>query len=210
VGKLRPEAIVCAQVLQERGRSVRGIATELGVNESTVRYRLQRLRAQAADGRQDKPEACNPYAAIIESWMERQTTAPGRPESVRALYDLLVCHHGFTGGYKSVLRYVRRRKPPPLVRPVRRVETRPGLQAQVDWVQSRPLIIGEMGERPVRLQAFVMTLSHSRMWAVVWSVRQDMLPWLDCHNRAFAWLGGMPSSVRIDNLKTGVAQGAGP
>jgi hypothetical protein len=154
---------VCAQVLQERGRSVRDIATEQGVDESTVRYRLQRLRAQADDGRQDKPEACNHYAAIIESWMERQTTAPGRPESVRTLYDLLVCHHGFTGGYKSVLRYVRRRKPPPLVRPVRRVETRPGLQAQVDWVQSRPLIIG-----------------------------------------------GMPSSVRIDNLKIGVAQSAGP
>ena len=77
-------------------------------------------------------------------------------------------------------------------------------------MQSRPLIIGEIGEQPVRLLAFVMTLSHSRMWAVVWSVRQDMLPWLDCHNRAFAWLGGMPSSVRIDNLKTGVAQGAGP
>jgi hypothetical protein len=37
-----------------------------------------------------------------------------------------------------------------------------------------------------------------------------MLSWLDCNNRAFAWLVGMPSSVRIDNLKTGAAQGAGP
>lgn len=54
-----------------------------------------------------------------------------------------------------------------------------------------------------------MTLSHSRMWAVVWSVRQDLLSWLDCHNRALVWLGGVPASVRIDNLKTGVAEGAG-
>ncbi len=59
------------------------------------------------------------------------------------------------------------------------------------------------------LQASVMILSHSRMWEVVWSVRHDMLSWLDCHHRAFPWLSGVPSSVRIDNLKTGVAEGAG-
>jgi hypothetical protein len=109
----------------------------------------------------------------------------------------------------AVLRYVRRRTPPPPIRPVRRVETRPGLQAQVDWVQSRPLMIEELSDRPVRLQAFVMTLSHSRMWAVIWSVRQDLLSWLDCHNRALIWLGGVPATVRIDNLKTGVTEGAG-
>jgi transposase len=207
-GKLRPEAVICAQVLSERGRSVRSIASELGVDESTVRYRLQRLRTKAADRRCGKPEACDSHASIIENWIEQQAS-PHRPESVRVLYDLLVCHHGFTGSYKSVLRYVRRRTAPPPIRPVRRVETRPGLQAQVDWVQSRPLIIEEIGDRPVRLQAFVMILSHSRMWAVVWSVRQDMLSWLDCHNRAFLWLSGVPSSVRIDNLKTGVAEGGG-
>jgi len=47
----------------------------------------------------------------------------------------------FTGTYKSVLRYGLQRRPPPPMRPVRRVETRPGLHAHVDWVQSRPLII---------------------------------------------------------------------
>ncbi len=41
------------------------------------------------------------------------------------------------------------------------------------------------------------------------SVRQDLLAWLGCHNRALTWLGGVPASIRIDNLKTDVAQGAG-
>ncbi len=209
MGRLGPEAIVCAQVLQERGRSVRSIAADLGVDESTVRYRLQRLRAQIPDGRRGKAEVCHAHDVVIELWMRRQAAMPGRPEGVRVLYDLLVCEHGFTGTYKSVLRYVRRRMPAPPMRPVRRVETRPGLQAQVDWVQSRPLIVEELSDRPVQLQAFVMTLSHSRMWAVVWSIRQDLLAWLECHNRALTWLGGVPASIRIDNLKTGVAQGAG-
>lgn len=210
MGRLGPEAVMCAKVLQERGRSVRSIAAELGVDESTVRYRLHRLRMGSDDGRREKPETSAPYAVIIERWMAQQEMLPGRPEGVRALYDLLVCEHGFAGSYKAVLRYVRRRRPPPPVRPIRRVETRPGLQAQVDWVQSRPLIIAEMGEQPVRLQAFVMTLSHSRMWAVIWSARQDLLSWLDCHNRALWRLGGVPMTVRIDNLKTGVIRGAGP
>lgn len=118
---------MCAQVSTEWGRSVRSIATELGVDESTVRYRLRRLRARAADGRQDKQESCAAFAAIIEDWMEQQAASASRPEGVRTLYDLLVCLHGFAGSYKSVLRYVRRRRPPPAMRPVRRVETRPGL-----------------------------------------------------------------------------------
>ena len=209
MGKLRPEGVVCAQVLQERGRSVRSIAAELGVDESTVRYRLQRVRSGAPDGRRGKSEACATHKAIIERWIDQQSMTAGRPDGIRALYDLLVCQHGFTGTYKSVLRFVRRRTPRPPLRPIRRVETRPGLQAQVDWVQSRPLIITEIGEQPIRLQAFVMTLSHSRMWAVIWSMRQDLLAWLDCHNRALLWLGGVPATVRIDNLKTGVAHGAG-
>ncbi len=55
-----------------------------------------------------------------------------------------------------------------------------------------------------------MILSHSRMWSVIWSVGQDLLSWLDCHNKAFAFIGGVAATARIDNLKTGVASGAGP
>jgi hypothetical protein len=61
----------------------------------------------------------------------------------------------------------------------------------------------------VKLSAFVMTLSHSRMWVVIWSRSENMLAWLDGHNRAFEFLGGVPSFVRLDNLKTGVASGCG-
>lgn len=207
--RFREEEIVCAEVLLTKGRSVRGIAGELGMDESTLRYHLKRRRAKSTDGRRGKSEACAAFDAVILKWIADQSAAIGRPTSVRLLYERLVAQHGFTGTYKAVLRYVRRRTPAPRIRPVRRVETRPGLQTQVDWVQSRPLVIEELAAHPVRLQAFIMTLSHSRMWAVVWSARQDLLAWLSCHNRAFVWLGGVPTTVRIDNLKTGVAQGAG-
>ena len=57
--KLREADLVCAQVLTaECGRSVRSTAQELGVAESTLRYRLKRRAEGAVDGRRHKPEAC--------------------------------------------------------------------------------------------------------------------------------------------------------
>ena len=59
------------------------------------------------------------------------------------------------------------------------------------------------------LSAFLMSLSYSRMWSVQWSVDQSQLAWMACHNQAFQALRGIPWSVRIDHLKTAVAQGSG-
>ena len=38
----------------------------------------------------------------------------------------------------------------------------------------------------------------------------DQLSWHHAHNQALRRLGGVPAVLRIDNLKTGIAQGAGP
>jgi transposase len=111
---------------------VRAIARKLSVDESTLRYRLSRHRRSAQDGRAGKAEACDPHEAVIAAWLGGQAEAR-RPESVKVLYETLVREHGYGGSYKAVLRYVRRRSAPPPIRPARRVETRPGAQAQVDW-----------------------------------------------------------------------------
>jgi transposase len=67
-----------------------------------------------------------------------QSAATERPAGVRLLYERLVAEHGFTGTYKAVLRYVRRRMPVPSIRPFRRVEMRLGMQTQVDWYRAGP------------------------------------------------------------------------
>lgn len=38
---------------------------------------------------------------------------------------------------------------------------------------------------------------------------ETQLSWLDGHNHALSFLGGVPLTLRIDNLKTGVEKGAG-
>jgi len=209
VAKLSERELVCAEVLVGKGRSVRSVAKELGVDESTLRYRLQRRAAGALDGRAQQPEACAPFEDEIQAWIERQDWdgESGRPESVQSLYETLVAEHGYVGSYKAVVRFVRRRAPQPTVRPVRRVETRPGTQAQVDW-GTRRIFVHELGGI-TPLKAFVMTLSHARLSPVRFYLDETQLSWLDGHNHALEFLGGVPLTLRIDNLKTGVKKGAG-
>jgi hypothetical protein len=77
----------------------------------------------------------------------------------------------------------------------------------VDWGEFPGVVIE--GE-PVDLHAFHLVLSHSRMEAIVWSERADQLAWLHVHNEALRRLGGVPAVLRVDNVKTAVAKGAGP
>jgi transposase len=211
VTKLQENHVMAIDEMERRGTSKRSLAQVFGVDESTVRYRLKRLRSKAEDGRKKQPEACREFDEEITAWIRMQEEAVeqgNRPEAVMALYDRLVSEHGYTGSYKSVLRYVRRRSRRPKKRPIRRIEVQPGMQAQVDWVQV-PVWVEEHGGM-VKLWAFVMVLSASRKWAVIWSRRKDMAAWIRCHNEAFSRLGGIPVSVRPDNEKTAAGRGAGP
>lgn len=209
MAKLNEREIMSAETIVKKGMSIRQAAGLMKVDESTLRYHLKRRRSRKKDGRKNQPEVCSSHADLIQAWINRQPwDGSGRPESIRMLYDELVAEHQFSHSYKSLVRYIRRRTPKPKLRPKRRVETKPGAQGQVDWLEDK-LYIHDMGGY-VKLSAYVLSLSFSRMWAVIWQVRQDMLSWLDSHNRSFLWLKGIPWFLRIDNLKTGVSQGSGP
>jgi transposase len=210
-GQLTPEAIVALHVLKEKGQSNRQVARTLQVSEASVRYHLR--RQGRPDGRQNKPRKAEAVAEAIDLWLRTQQGrevlggALARPANVKGLYEWLQTEHGYQGSYKSVLRFVRAKYPRPRLRPFRRVETPPGAQAQVDWGEFSDL---NLGNGPQKLYAFVMVLSHSRKAVLVWSPRMDQLSWHHAHNEALRRLGGVPAVLRIDNLKTGVAQGAGP
>ena len=207
--KLSAEEIVTLTVLKSKGQSNTQIAHTLGVAEGTVRYHLR--RQGQPDGRV-KSHKAQPLAEVIDHWvLTNQPVVPEggplRPVNLRALFDWLVLEHAYGGSYKSVLRFVRARYPRPRLRPFRRVETPPGAQAQVDWGEF-PRI--DVGDGPQTLYGFVLVLSHSRKEELLWCRRMDQLAWHHAHTEAFRRLGGVPAVLRIDNLKTGVGQGAGP
>jgi transposase len=211
LAKLTESEIVTIEALSQRGQSASQTARLLGVTEGTVRYHRRRLEEGAADGRR-KPlliERLGLEEVVTSWWQQACARLVGeRPPSVELLWEHLRREHGYGGSYKSVRKYARRRFGEVKLRPYRRVETPPGAQAQTDWGEFR-IELEEEAEGRGRLYAFVMTLSHSRREAVIWSRRVDQLAWHRCHNEAFRRLGGVAAVNRIDNLKTGVSRGSG-
>jgi hypothetical protein len=210
LAKLGKDEIVALHVMKKKGETNGAIATRLGVTEGAVRYHLRRRKANAADGRGKRflIEELGLASAVDHWWASEQSVLPAdRPPNVRLLWMHLVGEHAYGGSYKSVRKYVRQRFPAPKLRPFRRVETPPGAQVQSDWLETTI----DIGQRaPQKLYGFVMTLSHSRKTALVWSRSMNQLAWHHVHNEALKRLGGVAAVNRIDNLKTGVSRGTGP
>ena len=121
-------------------------------------------------------------------------------QNARSIYQDLYVEESYRGSYDSVKRYVRnqKKKAPKLYA---RIETLPGVEAQVDFGQGAPTL---KNGRYVRPWLFVMTLSHSRMSfeKVVW--HQDVETFIRCHEEAFESFGGVTRTLLLDNLKSGV------
>jgi transposase len=111
---------------------------------------------------------------------------------------------GFKGSYMAVYRFVQQlepRRPEVTVR----VETAPGEEAQVDFGYAGKMI-GPATDELRKTWAFVMTLSWSRHQYVEFVFDQTIPTWLRLHRNAFAFFGGVPQRVVIDNLKAGITQ----
>lgn len=204
MARLSREDRMTIQSLAHHGQSNRAVARLLGVSEGAVRYHRRRQAEGASDGRGEQAFVAEGYHAAIVDWLEacEQST----PTNVAALHAWLVAEHEYPGSLRSVQRYVRRRFPAPAKRARRRIETPPGAQGQADWAVFPNVWLG--GQQRTLL-AFVLQLSFSRRWALIWSERRDLLAWLWVHNAALRRLGGVPATVRIDNEKTAIVAGAG-
>jgi transposase len=197
-----------AQEMKRRDVSVRRIAAQLAVDESTLRYRLKR-GLDAPDGRRDRVSAVAGWEERIEAVLARFGDTRVVPDGhgrcqTQVLHGVLTREFGFTGSYQAVRRYLKRRFVAP-VQAVRRVETPPGVQAQHDWFDFQGRIAGEWRA----LHGLIGTLSASRATFVWVSPTMSQVAWQTGHLALFTRYGGVPLWVRIDNLKTGVASGAG-
>lgn len=210
MARLRTDELMVAQQMVERRVPVRQVARQLGVDESSLRYRLARSAA-APDARQERPSVLDGWEARVDAVLARfddarlQGEAGGTVEAT-VVHGVLQRDYGFTGSYQAVRRYLARRFPAAPVQAIRRVETPPGVQAQHDWFDCLTRLGGTV--QPV--YGLIGTLSHSRASFVWVSVGRQQLAWQTGHLALFARYGGVPLWVRIDNLKTGVASGAGP
>jgi len=139
------------------------------------------------------------YRERISEWLkDREITA-------KQVWRLLKEEESLGVGYSSVRRYLRKEFDwgAPVV--TVRIEAAPGEEAQVDFGYAG-LMYDPETRKARRAWAFIMTLSYSRHRFVRFVFRMDSLTWVDCHMRAFAFFGGVPSRIVLDNLKSGVVK----
>jgi transposase len=139
--------------------------------------------------------SAEPFRPFIETELAKRRTA-------MAIFQDLTEHYGYTGSYDAVKRLVRKlRKGQPKVSC--RFETEVGQEAQVDYGEGA-LTRDPRSGKYRRPRLFVMTLSNSRhaFRKTVW--RSSTETWCRLHEEAFAYFGGAPQTIRLDNLKEGV------
>ena len=197
---LTQEQRVEIRVLSRQGKSIRGIAKELGVSRNTVREHLRDPRPRRYGPRLPRVTKLDPYRAYLESRI-----AAAHPRWISATVLLReIREQGYRGGIsqlKALIRPLRPLKDDPLVR----FETAPGEQLQADFTHIR------RGQSP--LLAFVATLGFSRASFVRFTEREDAATLSRCIVAALEYFGGVPQHLLLDNPATVVierdAYGAG-
>lgn len=182
--------------LHRQGLSVSAIAHMTGLDRKTVRkYVTIGLEPPSYTPRQIRPTMVAPFHAYLR---ERVVTYP---ELTGTRLHRELRERGYEGGYTAVKDFLRSIRPNSSPGFEVRFETPPGRQAQVDFAHFRGVFTDEPGvERVVWLFSFV--LGHSRMLWGRFVLHQDMQTLLRCHAAAFEALGGAPTEILYDRMKT--------
>jgi len=184
------------------GLSQREAASRFGLARETVKKMLRHSEPPGyRRGQPPKRPKLDPFTAIIDRILEEDRAVHRKQRhTAKRIFERLRDEHGFTGKQTIVKDYVRERRRRlremfvPLVHP-------PG-HAQADFGEADAIIAGV--ER--RIHFFIMTFPHSDACFVVAYPSATTEAWLDGHNIAFAFFGGVPQSILYDNDKCLVAR----
>ena len=209
----------------QAGRPIAVIADSLGVDRKTVRKYVAPAEEAGIIPGLSAPLSRDEWAGLARGWFPELTDARARSRTferidahkerieamlktntVATVHQRLRDEHGLEVGISSFRRYVWLEFPDEATESkvtVLRPEVRPGEEAQIDYGYLGRLFDPHAG-RWRRVWAFVMVLAYSRAMFVRPTFAMDQRAWVEAHREAFAYFGGVPARLVVDNLKTGV------
>jgi transposase len=190
---LRGAEVKDIQEMKRAGLSVTGISKAIGIDRKTVRKYLDNSKTPTYTPRAPRPRILDPFKPYLD-----QRLAAGIWNAAVLLRELR--ERGYKGGYTILTDYLHPLRQEAHRVAVRRFETPPGKQAQVDW--------GDLGEisfpdgTKKTLSGFLMILGCSRALFADIATDQTLPTLLGMHEAAFLALGGVPEEILYDNMKT--------
>lgn len=196
---LRSNTMHTIRDMSNQGQSIHAIAAELGIAHNTVRKYLRGTPEAAPRPR--RASKLDPFKDQVRRWIQqdRLLNCQTMLERLHAL--------GYTGSYSTLKAFVQPLRPPrPGQRPVRRYETRPGEQLQIDWGE----FVYEQDGQFRKLYGFTAVLSYSRMRFVCFTKRCDTPSLIRSLMLACEYLDGLPQAILTDRMKSVLLTMDGP
>jgi transposase len=180
--------------LKQLGMSLQAIGALTGHDRKTIRkYLAQTMGTRPSYGpRAPRPSKLDAFRLYLE-----ERCKAGVWNAVVLLRELR--ERGYDGSYTILTDYLRLQRKAARQTAVRRFETPPGVQAQVDWGHLG-YVEGDTGQQAV--SGFVFTLGHSRALMAEAALDQKLGTLLRMHEEAFRQLGGIPREILYDRMKT--------
>jgi transposase len=178
--------------LKQQGLSIRAISRLTGLARKTVRRYLLGSGVPVYGPREPRPSQLEQFKPYLEARLQAGVW------NARVLFRE-VRQHGYAGSYTILTDWLRPQRQAAQVVAVRRFETPPGKQAQVDWGYLGTL---EMGGQQRQLWGFTFTLGYSRAMMAQAALSQKLGTLLRMHEEAFRQLGGVPEEILYDRIKT--------
>ena len=193
------------RAVQVDGMSIREAARQFGLSRKTVR---KMMRYSLPPGYERKKPVqrpkLGPWLGVIDQILVNDQSQPKKQRhTAKRIWDRLKAEHGFGGGYTVVKDYVRQARLQN--REVFVPLAHPAGEAQADFGEALVVIAGV--EQKAHFQC--MDLPYSDDCFVIAFPAENTEAFLEGHNQAFAYFGGVPRTILYDNTRIAVKEIAG-
>lgn len=188
---LKMEDFFMIRDLHHQGLNISQISQKTGHHRNTVRKQITAQTSPVMRKIVQQASILDPFKDYIQQRINEYPLC-----ATRILREIQ--EQGFTGHYTIVKDYIRQIRPQEGTLAVLRYETKPGVQAQVDWGECYH--IDEDGHIR-KVYCFSIVLGYSRMRYVEFTIATDVYTFIQCHNHAFEYFGGYTKELLYDNIK---------